>query len=244
MKSIDFRRRSSHSHFTLIELLVVIAIIAILAAMLLPALNQARKQARSSQCVNQLKQQGLAFISYLNDNQGVYLGPYRSDVTYDDGSTLGAFGVSWNGSNEGGAFGSFHTLMPYLSEPEIRRGCPETLAYWRKDYPDSGPDGCDFRTCGAYSINPNAQYKKESNFRKPSQTYITMDYFGGSFFVEMGYNKGSLTDFTATQLENWRRHNGIVNVLHMDGHVVGRLINSLPQWGQGGTEYATFYQGN
>ena len=76
MKKSCFSGRKTRKDFTLIELLVVIAIIAILAAILLPALNSARERGRSASCVNNLKQIAAAAAMYVDNFDG-YTVPYR-----------------------------------------------------------------------------------------------------------------------------------------------------------------------
>ena len=100
--------RFSNQAFTLVGLLVIIAVLAILAAMLLPALASAKRKARRIQCVNNLKQDGLAFRLWEGDNGD----KYPMAVSTNKGGTM-------EYAEDGNAFRHFQVMSNELSTPKI-----------------------------------------------------------------------------------------------------------------------------
>ena len=174
------RRPYGWRGFTLIELLVVIAIIAILAAMLLPALSKAKDHAKSIQCVNNTRQLGLACMMYANDNQD-YLTPINKLAYQAPG-----WSTNW----------WFFLLEPYLTKvtqtntipvwrcPAVLDAdidtSPGTITFWGCAWQGYGPTQNNANNYANSYINyPTAQLptgsKKLSALSRSSQLWLYGD---------------------------------------------------------------------
>ena len=205
--------------FTLIELLVVVAIVAILAALLLPALTKARDRAKTAFCAGNLRQLGVAMLMYADDSRDLLM-CVRMDTATD------IHFWQW-------------AMMPYLGHKRISYygveyasgPAPYMPVFWCPaatiDFSTISPALSDYQYQSAYvpkssyglSTSLNGPYPDypgvyRSQIKRPDRFLLATD--GRTIYIHEGYVDGGAWDsiFTA----GWRHSEG-TNVLLLDGHV-------------------------
>jgi prepilin-type N-terminal cleavage/methylation domain-containing protein len=177
MKSIPNPPKAFHAlkGFTLIELLVVIAIIAILAAMLLPALASAKRRAQDTKCKSNLKQFDLALFMYLSDNGSIL----RDSATGNWVPSLA--------SVQPGVMNCGYCPVAPTNDPAFTSGMGKATCAWMGSggsltntgsyilngwmyYPDAAVSGYAPGT-----LSPAGFFKKLENVKKPSETIMLAD---------------------------------------------------------------------
>ena len=203
----------SRENFTLVELLVVIAIIAILAAMLLPALNKARETAKASKCLSNSKQIGEGLAMYIGDTD--YFPPRLYAGQTFDGVALAAGYPNW---------AYILCARKYLPMPTpycpVRNGvffcpssrsgymgCAGTVAYYGSEYYPSYVYNAWYGTPYAFPVDKTGvELKKGSQIKFPSGC---MAFCDGDLIYLM-----DTSQYNHTAL----RHNNKLNLIYADGH--------------------------
>ncbi len=216
-------------NFTLIELLVVIAIIAILAAMLLPVLNQARGKGRSSFCIGQQKQIGTAFVFYLDDG-GEYLPHYSNDSGIWNNTFIVPKYISINTFTcpelvvTGGS-----TLAQTYYSGAIEYGSGKGLMYpgFGYNYMNAGS-----RLSAVGGTAGQEMYTKVTDFRYPNKIFLTMDTTNQARTAGM-YRVAASSTTSSSVGDLSARHLQQVNMLFGDGRVNSfRIYLPYNTWGK------------
>lgn len=201
--------------FTLIELLVVIAIIAILAGMLLPALNKARAKGRMTTCASNQRQFMAVINFYTMDNQDFY--PHNPAKNLVQG---GAFCILYNAGYTAGENVGYQKLLNCPADPTRTAGTND--AYYSYSYQKGNRSYAFNRDLGLYSTYGSYHYNlpfQPGKSKTPLSLIVAMGDVYGFNKNDAEFSHGFHSFRGTSTISAKSHHDNFDNVLCVDGHV-------------------------